>query len=570
MDVVGYSRLVEADELATVRAVRRLREDLIKPNLAEAGGRLVKTMGDGFLAEFESVEAAFLAGQRIQNAVVTAARDIPNDRRLYLRMGAHVGDVIVDGEDILGDGVNLAARLEGLARPGGIAASNSFVTALQDEMAALFASDGEYQVKNISRALSVWSWQADGVVVEEVQQPAVSKPPTIAVLCFANRSTDPEYDYFAEGLSEDIISALQHFGRLPVVASSSSLSIDSSLSVQDASRVLGARYLVQGAVRRAGNRIRVTVELVEGGTGHSMWAEKYDRSLEDVFEIQDDITLRVVSALDSELVEGEILRARQQRPEQLGAWEHYLRGMSHLRKPDFSELKNAQQAFLAAIEMEADYGEAWAALAWAYLKEYGFAGSENSPETLEKGYEAAKKGVLYADKSPFAHHSMSTAYVWRGEKELSLRELEHALQLNPYFSRARIAYNNRRELSDPAVGLEAAEEMRKALALSPREPDRGFYFWSIARINLVAGDCIEALDWIDRAVSVRPNDPNMYYRRAICLAALDRVDEAKEALATCDRLSPGFVEHRRDWTPYDDDRNDLIFAGMRRHNLGGR
>ncbi|MGI9370975.1 MAG: tetratricopeptide repeat protein, partial [Hyphomicrobiales bacterium] len=282
------------------------------------------------------------------------------------------------------------------------------------------------------------------------------------------------------------------------------------------------------------------------------------------------ITLRVVTALDAELVEGEIGRLSKQRPEQLSAWECYLRGMSYLRNASNDDLQKAQHEFLAATEIEPSYGEAWASLAWAYLKEYGFGLSENPDVALQKGFEAAKKGVALAGKSPFTHYSMSTAYVWRGEMDLSLKELEHAIQLNPYFTRAKIAYYNRQELSDPSIGLEAAEEIRKALTLSPREPDRAFYFWAIARINLVAGEFLDALDWADRAVSVRPDDPNMVYRRAICLASLDHVDEAKKALETCDELSPGSIERLRDWRPYDDiERNDKVFLGFQRHRLMG-
>lgn len=569
IDVVGYSGLVEKDEIGTVRAVRRLRTEVISPVLKTNGGRLVKTMGDGFLAEFAAPDAALCAAMDIQTRTVEAAADQPESQRLILRVGAHLGDVIVDGEDILGDGVNIAARLESLAKPGGIASSNAFARALPPELGAHLTDDGEHMVKNITRPLLVWRWQTEGIS-DHIDAPAsISRPPTIAVLPFANRSPDPEQAFFAEGLAEDIISALQHMGRLTVVAAASSLSLDPNLAVQDTARILGARYLVQGAVRRAGQQVRVIVELIEGNTGHSLWSEKYDRPFEDVFEIQDDITLRVVTALDAELVEGEIGRVRQQRPDRLGTWEHYLRGTAFIRNADIEDLKHAQQAFLKALEIEPDYGEAWAALAWAYLKEFGFGVTPDGKSVLEKGYDAAKKGVLYADRSPFAHYVLSTAYVWRGEKELSLKELEHAIRLNPYYTRAKVAYLNRKELTDPTMGVETAEEIRKALALSPREPDRSFYFWSIARIYLVAGEAEEALDWTERAVSVRPTDPNMLFRRAICMATLDRVDEAQEALDNCEALSPGFLESRLDWRPYNDKRDDAVFSGLRRHKLGG-
>ena len=569
MDVVGYARLVEEDELGAVRAVQRMPDKIIRPALNEYDGRLVKTMGDGFLAEFSSPERAFCAAIAIQEKSLEVARHVARGRRIVLRIGAHLGDVLVEGEDILGEGVNIAARLETLANAGGIAASTTFVQAIPSELANLLNEDGEHRVKNISRPIVLWRWHSKQAHVE-LPQESVSRPPNIAVLPFINRSSDPEHSFFADGLAEDIITALQHMARLPVVAAASSLSVDRTLKLEDVSRLLGARYIVKGSVRILGPRVRVTVELVEGYSAHCLWSDKYDRAFEDVFDIQDDITLRVVTALDAELVEGEINRVRQQRPENLGAWEHYLRGMSFLRNLKSQNLGKAQREFQAAINIEPDYGEAWAALAWAYLKEFGFGASENREEALEKGYEAAQKGVALANDSPFAHYSMSTAHVWRGDKELSLKELEYTLQLNPYFTRARLALYNRRELADPSVGLEAAEELRKALALSPREPDRAFYYWSIARISLVGGEYIEALDWADRALSVQPNNPLFLHRRAICLAALDRVEEAEKALAECESLSPGFVEEQRDWRPYEDEeRNQKLFAGFRRNRIAG-
>ncbi len=570
MDVVGYSRLVESDELGTIRGVQRLRDNTIRPALTKYDGRLVKTMGDGFLAEFASPDSAFRAALDIQETSLEVAAQAPVRQCLVLRIGAHLGNVIVEGEDILGEGVNLAARLEQLARPGGIACSTTFVSSLGSELTTHLAEDGAHNVKNISRPINVWRWKS---VRNNVDLPKdeTSRPPTIAVLPFANRSSEDDQSFFAEGLAEDIVSALQHMARLPVVASASSLSLDPNLKLEDVSQLLGARYVVKGSIRRAGAQIRVAIELVEAQTAQSLWSEKYDRSFEDIFEIQDDITLRVVTALDAELVEGEINRLRQKRPDNLGAWERYLRGMSFLRNLRDQDLGEARKEFQAAIEIEPGYGEAWAALAWTYLKEYGFNKFQKSETLLNKGYEAAEKAVAYADHSPFAHYSMSTAHVWKGEKELSLKELEHSIRLNPYFTRAKLALYNRRELADPTIGLEAAEELRKALALSPREPDRAFYFWAIARINLVHGQYFEALDWADRALSVQPTNPLFLFRRALCLAALDRVEEAKQMLSRCDLQSPGFVENQRDWRPYDqrDARNDDVYVGFQKHGLAG-
>ncbi|CAD0183855.1 invasion protein regulator [Ruegeria sp. THAF57] len=569
MDVLGYAHLTETDEVGTLRAVRELRNAIISPALDQNQGRLVKTMGDGFLAEFPEPEAALTAAMRIQAETAAQARQQPPDARILLRIGAHLGDVFVDDQDILGDGVNIAARLEGLCHAGGLAASQAFVDALPQGKTKDLTHDGQHQLKNISRPLTVFRWQAEGISPVPSQPAIRTGPPTLGVMPFQNHSPDPEHAFFAEGLAEDIISGLQQMGRVPVVSGASSLSLNPELSVEDAARVLGAQYLVTGTLRRSGPRVRVTVEYIEGSTGLALWSEKYDRPFEDVFEIQDDITLRVVTALDTELVEGEIDRIRRKRPDHLGAWERYLRGMSGLRKPGLEDLQAAQVEFQAAVALDEDYGDAWAGLGWAYLKEYGFGASERSKDVLAKGVAAAKKGLELANKSPFAHYVMSTAYVWRGEKALSLKELEYAIRLNPFFTRAKLAYFNRSELADPSIGPQAVEEIRKALALSPREPDRGFYFWAIARMYLVTGENIEALDWADRAVNVRPNDPNMLYRRAICLAALDRVDEAQEALTACEDLSEGYVDRMRDWRPYDDDRNDKVFAGLHRNGLAG-
>ena len=291
-DAVGYSRMIRSDEEGTLLALRALREDLINPMIAEYRGRIVKLMGDGMLVEFASVVDAVCAAVKTQQALSEHNSDIPEDERIEFRFGVNLGDVVIDGDDIHGDGVNIAARLEALSKPGGICVSGKVYEEIRDRTDFTFEDLGEQKVKNIDRPVQVWRWLTDegvtaGATARNESLPPLPEKPSIAVLPFTNISDDPEQEYFSDGITEDIITELSRFRSLFVIARNSSFHYKGkSPKVQDVGRELGVAYIVEGSVRKAGNRVRVTAQLVESENGNHIWAERYDRDLEDIFTVQ--------------------------------------------------------------------------------------------------------------------------------------------------------------------------------------------------------------------------------------------------------------------------------------------
>ncbi len=571
LDMVGYSRLVGMDEIGTILRHKTYRAEVIDPAIARHGGRIVNTAGDGVLVEFASTVDAVECAVGVQRLINDREPEIDEDRRIRFRIGINLGDIVIDGDDILGDGVNVAARLETLSQPGGIAIAGSVYDQTRDKVDFEFVDDGEQKIKNIRRPVRVWRWVPDGTGTgpaghEEVGRHTFDRP-SIAVLPFQNLSRDPDQEYFADGLAEDLITALSCMHSMPVIARNSSFSYKGqSIRAQDVARALGAKYLLEGSVRKAGGRVRVSVQLVDGETGHDLWANRYDRPLDDVFAIQDDITLRVAIALQVELTEAELKKQGAKRTGSLSAWDYFLRGMSHLHRDRCDENALARDSFRAALEIDPAYGEAWAGLGWSHLEDYDFKCADDVEASLTSAYEAARKGVMLDEGSALTHYVLSTAYVWRGQLAMGLEELRRVLELNPYFARAHLALGNRLDLAGQSD--EGIAGLRRALELNPRDPNRSHFMLYLARALTVQRAYDEALRWAERAVGLDPDNPDIQYRYAICLANLDRVDEAQAALTRCEQLRPDFILKRRNWRPYSDDsRNDRFFAGMRRHRL---
>jgi len=570
-DVAGYTTLMGKDEAGTLRRLTDLRRDFLKPLIDEHRGRIVKLMGDGLLVEFASVVDAVVCAMAWQEGVGNREAAGDADKRLRFRIGINLGDVIVEGDDIHGDGVNVAARLEGLAEPDGIWVSSDVFRYARGKVKAEFEDMGEQDLKNVSEPVCVYRIIAPNSAPISVRRREESLPlsdqPSIAVLPFDNMSGEPEQEYFADGIAEELITAFSCMRTIPVIARNSSFSYKGqSFRVEQVARELGARYLVEGSVRKAGDRVRVSVQLVDGEVGRHIWAKKYDRMIDDIFEIQDDITLRVASAVENEVSEAELKKQRAKRPESMTAWDLFLRGRAHIQNRRCEEFKRGREVFEAAIALEPHYGDAWAGLAHSHLKDYDLKCTEDLAASLATGYEAARKAVVLDEASPYAHFVLSTAHVWRNELPESFRELERLLELNPYSAVAHRALGNRRDLAGDSE--EGVAGMRQALELNPRDPARGQNMLFLARALTVRGEHEEAVGWVEAAAQLDPDNPDVHYRHAVCLANLDRVDQARAALARCAELRPDFIEKRRDWHPYNDDaRNERFFAGMRRNGL---
>jgi adenylate cyclase len=337
-DVAGYSRLMGVDEEGTLGALKELRRELADPKIKEHRGRIVKTTGDGLLVEFASVVDAVRCAVEVQRGMAERNAEVEEARRIQFRMGVNLGDIIKDGRDIYGDGVNVAARLEALAEPGGICVNRVVRDQVRDKLDFAFEDAGEQRVKNIARPLRVYRLrpgQAPGEAIEATQ-PRLALPdkPSVAVLPFTNMSGDPEQEFVSDGIAEDVITALSHYPSLFVIARNSTFTYKGrAVDVKQVGRELGVRYVLEGSVRKAGNRIRVTAQLIEGETGNHVWAERYDRDLADIFAVQDEITHALTTALTPAIAEAELRRAIRKPPENLDACAAYQRGLWHLTRP---------------------------------------------------------------------------------------------------------------------------------------------------------------------------------------------------------------------------------------------
>ena len=391
-DVVGYSRLVRADEEGTLAALKALHAATIDPKITENDGRVVKLMGDGLLAEFSSAVDAVRSAVEIQRALAERNSDRLEKEQIEYRIGINLGDVVIDGDDIQGDGINVASRLEGLSEPGGMCISAAVYDQVRDRIDLAFEDLGDQEVKNIDRPIRVWRW-CGAATAADIPQTSGATPlplpdkPSIAVLPFNNMSGDPEQEYFSDGISEDIITALSCIRQFFVIARNTSFTFKGRpVDVQAVASNLGVRYVLEGSVRKAGNRVRITAQLIDGETGRHLWADRYDRNLEDIFEVQDEITRTVVGAIEPEMDRAERERALQKQPENLVAWDHLQRGYWHLFKFERSSVTQAKDHFARAIELDPNFARAHAALAHANFVSIRQRYSDSPAEDLEAGY----------------------------------------------------------------------------------------------------------------------------------------------------------------------------------------
>jgi len=533
-DVVGYARLIRNDEEGTITALKALLADLIDPKIAEHHGRLFKLMGDGMLAEFPSVVDAVRSAAEIQWAVAERNADQSERHRIAFRIGINLGDVIIDGDDIQGDGVNVAARLEGLSEPGGMCISAAVYEQVRDRTDLAFEDLGEQEVKNIDRPVRVWRWLIDGTVTAEA--PAMTDEPlplpdkpSIAVLPFANLSGDPDQEYFSDGITEDIITELSRIRQFFVIARNTSFTYKGhAVDIQAVARDLGVRYVLEGSVRKAGNRVRVSAQLIDGESGNHIWAEKYDRGLEDIFAVQDDITQSVVGAVQPELSRSEQDRARRKRPDRLDAWDLYQRGLWHYWRREQDDTEEAERLFLRATELDPDFSSAYASLAEVcYIKLYH--GWTNAPEkTLVCGLRSGNRAVSLDDKDAFAHFALGRINTLQGDFEAAIAELEKALNLNPNLAIAYYGLGIALHWSGRA--REALPLFHKAIRQSPSDPLLFGFEVIIGAAHIQLGEHVEAVKWCKKASRHPTSSFWTHTHLAVALVALDRFDEARVAL----------------------------------------
>jgi TolB-like protein len=539
-DVAGYSRLMGKDEEGTLAALTTHRRELIEPFIAEHRGRIVKTTGDGLLAEFASVVDAVQYAVAFQEGMRERNKDTPEDRRIEFRIGVNVGDIIVEDDDIFGDGVNVAARLEGLAAPGGVLLSEDAWRQLKGERRTAFEDAGEQRLKNITDPVRTYNWIKDLVAPLAAVGHTSANRPTVAVLPFNNMSGDAEQEYFADGITEDITTALSKHRWLRVVARNSAFGYKGqSPDVRQVAAELGADYVVEGSVRRSGGRVRITAQLIDATTGDHLWAERYDRDLEDIFAVQDEITDTIVARIEPELGAAERHRVAQKPRTNLRAWDCYHLGTSHFFKFTGEGNLEAQRLFKHSTELDPSFGEAYAW--WAYAVILGMIYWDIEPEEalLDEALTATKRALEIDDQNAVFYALKARIHLARCEYPAALSSNEAAIRLNPTFAVAycalgdSLAYEGR---YDEAIG-----QFEKAISLSPNDPQRWAFLTYGALAMIFKRDFETALEWAERASVV----PNCQYwttaHMAVALAYLDRHAEAKGAIAKLLAEKPGFT-----------------------------
>jgi adenylate cyclase len=542
-DVVGYSRLTGEDEEGTHR---RLSEylDAISDAVKEHQGRVVHYAGDAVLADFGTVTDALSCSTSIQRGLENRNRALPDERRVVFRIGVNLGEVIVDRDDIYGDGVNVAARLEGLADPGGICISESVRAAAGKKLALDYEFMGEQQVKNIEEPVRAYRVKMGGEGKEDApakrRSLGVPDKPSIAVLPFDNMSGDPEQEFFADGISEDLITALSKIRWFFVIARNSSFTYKGqAVEVTRVAEELGVRYVIEGSVRKAGNRVRISAQLIDATTGRHVWAERYDRSLEDIFELQDEMTQTIVGAVEPELSAAERERAAHKPPGSLDAWETYQRGLLHLWSFTKDDMTESQRLFRRVHELDPAFATAYAHESYSCYLDVMLGFAEHPEETLEAAFSSAKRALALDDKDPVAYFALGRVYMLRGEHDASVAELEKALALNPSFAQAHHGLGFALVLS--ARLDEAVEALDDAIRLSPRDP----ILWGTMCFRSIACNQLEqyeeAVDWARRAVHEPRAAKGGYWSYAVLASALGNLgqtEEAREAVAEAVQRKP--------------------------------
>jgi TolB-like protein/cytochrome c-type biogenesis protein CcmH/NrfG len=542
-DVVGFSRMMGEDEAGTLAQLKTLRRELFEPKIAQFDGRIFKNTGDGALAEFGSANDAVQSAVEIQKALVRRNADVPEDRRIILRIGISLGDVIVDGDDLYGNGVNVAARMEGLAQPGGICVSGNVHEHLGTALDVTFEDLGEQAVKNIDRPVRSYRVHLEPAAVNPIVEqrdtpPALPDKPSIAVLPFENMSGDVEQEYFADGIAEDIITSLSHTHWLFVVARNSSFTYKgSAVDVKRVSEELGVGYVLEGSVRKAGIRVRITAQLINAATGNHIWAERFDRDLEDIFAVQDEITESVVAAIGPELMVAETQRAQRKPPQSLDAWDYLLRALSHIWRLNEEDMREAKDLLLRAVEIDPGYAQAHSMLGWTYIHHAWMAWGDKPEELIPLAREAARTAVALDEQEPWGHVVLGRVHAYARDHESAVAELEKAIEFNPNLPIARgmlgliLAYGGRSE--------QAIAELDRAIRANPRDPFNVFYYGPYSVAHYLAGRYEEAARWARQGVQQRPDGPGCHRMEAISCAKLGQFEQARVALDRAKRLQPG-------------------------------
>jgi adenylate cyclase len=538
-DVAGYSRLMSQDEVGTLRTLTAHRE-IMDRLIAEYGGRIANTAGDGVLAEFPSAVDAVQCAMAVQEALAQIDYDTPAERCLRFRIGVHVGDVMIRGGDLLGDGVNIAARLQGLADPGGICLSEAAYGYVRKALPLTFTDLGPQKVKNIEEPVKAYALKpllSVRVDTEGAKSLALPDKPSIAVLPFTNMSGDPEQAFFADGMTEDIITGLSRLKWLFVIARNSTFTYKGrAVDVRQVAGELGVRYVLEGSVRTSGKRIRITGQLIDAETGKHIWAEKYDRLLEDVFAVQDEITESVVAAIEPHLYAQEDSRLAGQPPGDISTWGLVVRAIvlaSHLGQRHNEEARSLLER---AIASEPTYAKAHAILSWAVWWAAWNYWVPDEAQGFEQAKRHAEEALALDPSEPWARMMLGLCLSSEGHHERALRELEEALRINPSFALAHSIYGW--ALARAGSFDEAVAQTGAALRMSPADSFLSFYELLHGFALLVSRRYGEALPLLHKSIVAFPEFPTHYALLISCCGHLGLREEAQTLLEHRNTLGP--------------------------------
>ena len=562
-DVKGYSRLMEEDELATVRTLEAYRE-MLAEIIRNYGGRVVDSPGDNVLAEFASVVDAAECAVEIQKELKEKNEDLPENRRMEFRIGINLGDVIEEGERIYGDGVNIAARIEGLAAGGGICISGTAFDHVEGKLELEFEYLGERSVKNIKKPVRVYRLRMESTVSAAEMNRGLPLPdkPSIAVLPFVNMSGDPEQEYFSDGISEDIITALSQLPEMFVIARNSSFVYKGkSVNVQQVGRELGVRYVLEGSVRKVGDRVRVTAQLIDATTGHHLWAERYDRDLEDIFAVQDDITGKILLELNVKLITGEQARLYQPHYENLEAILKMHKARSHFNQGDKEGNVLARKVCEEVISMEPEWELAYSLLGLTHVMDAWYGWSESSVLSLQKAFQSAQKAMALDEFKPISHGLMAILYGMMKQHEKAIEEGKKAIELDPNSADAHFQY---------AIALNFAGEpakaislVQKAFRLNPFPPS--WYLVLSGHVNRNLGHHEESVSAFKNAIKKEPTSQSAHLGLAASYSLLGLEKEARAEAGEVLRLVPDFsLTHYANMLPFKREGDLELYIGALR------
>jgi adenylate cyclase len=567
-DVAGYSRLVGADEEGTLERFQAHRRELFDPKIAEHQGRMVKTTGDGFLVEFASPVRAVRCAIEIQQGMADRNADVPEDRRIEFRIGINLGDVVVEDGDVYGDCVNVAARLESIAEPGTVYISRAVREFIQDRAEIVPEDLGDKTLKNIAAPVRVFRIAPLGLAArpKPAEPPKLPDKPSIAVLPFMNMSSDIEQEFFSDGITEDLITDLSKVSGLFVIARNSSFAYKGrSVKVQDIARDLGVRFVLEGSIRKAGNRVRITAQLIDATNGGHLWAERFDRDITDIFETQDEVVGKIVGVLSVTLTKREEERIARRGTSNVQAYEVWLRGREAMSRATRDSVAEAKILHRKAIEADPGFATAHAGLALACISEYASGWTADPAATLDEGERWARRAIELDPQEPVSHMALGNVLLWRRQHDAALAEFRQMIAIDPNFAQGHTATGL--GLTYAGQPAEALEAFAFAMRLDPHFPGIVFHF--VAQAHFALGHYEVAAELLKERIARNPETDSSRMLLASCYGHLGRTGDARAVWTEMLKINPEFsLAQRERVLPYKDAREfHRIVEGLKKAGL---